>query len=121
MRNDSDRIRRRRSRPRGLMSTLLTIVSLLCTLMRPNVQRQEQAQPPPEVCVLCNPPCVKPSECDTRTGTCTAKVNTESPPPPSTPAPPPPERKVHADMRQDTSTGTPTSAEELMQLEMMQR
>lgn len=120
MRNDVERNRRRRLRPRSLMSTLLTIVSLLCTLLRPaNVPRQDQA--PPEVCILCNPPCIKPSECDTKTGTCSAKVNTESPPPPSVPKPPPPEQKVRVDMQQDTSIGTPTTSDELLQLEMMRR
>lgn len=121
MRNGVEVSKRRRTRPRGIASTMLTIVSLLCTLLKPTAQHDGPAARPPKMCILCNPPCMRPSECDTNSGTCVARVITGAPPPPSVPKAPVIESKAHVDMQPDTSIGMPTTTEELLQLEMMKR
>ncbi len=70
-----------RKGPRSLMSAILTIASLLCTLLKPHSLAPSQPAhvevTQAEACVVCKPKCIAPAKCNYASCSCYSRTSTE--------------------------------------------
>lgn len=111
MNNDQQSVEKAIKRKK-VITGIITIVSILWTLFR----QQDQANvdkkniPQQQFCILCSEPCPAPATCDYSIGKCVGQAVTNQP-----------QYQMTTTIIPDASIGVPTSNDDLVKLEMINR
>ena len=110
MNNDQQSVEKAIKRKK-VITGIITIVSILWTLFRPqdqaNVDKKNILQQ--QFCILCSEPCPTPATCDYSIGKCVGQAITN------------PKYQMTTTIIPDASIGVPTSNDDLVKLEMINR